>query len=112
MLERERRAHDRLDLERPCKLYIPKTGKYRLGSTWNLSSGGALLQVETPVPLEPGDRVFVGVAMTRRQALFCSGDMHEAGVVRVMPTADDGIALAIHFTGESGDAVMSLRRAA
>ena len=68
----KRRANDRLNLERPCKMYVPRIGRYLSGSTENLSSGGALLQLDMPAAIEPGDRLFVGVALKRRQPIFCS----------------------------------------
>ena len=100
MAECERRVSERLNLERPCKLYIPRIGKYLAGSTWNLSAEGALLQLDRPVPLEPGDRLFVGIALTRRQPIFCSADMMEAAITRVLPTDNDSVALAVHFVDE------------
>ena len=100
MAECERRVFERQNLERPCKLYIPRIGRYLAGSTWNLSAEGGLLQLDRPVPLEPGDRLFVGIALTRRQPIFCSADMMEAGVIRVLPTDNDSVALAVHFIDE------------
>lgn len=100
MAECERRVSERLNLERPCKLYIPRIGRYLAGSTWNLSAEGALLQLDRPVPLEPGDRLFVGIALTRRQPIFCSADMMEAAITRVLPTDNDSVALAVHFVDE------------
>jgi len=112
MAECERRAFERLNLERPCKLYIPRIGKYLAGSTWNLSAEGGLLQLERPVPLEPGDRLFVGIALTRRQPIFCSADMIQAGVTRVLPTDNDGIALAIRFIDRRLELAPALSKAA
>ncbi len=108
----ERRAFERLNLERPCKLYIPRIGRYLAGSTWNLSADGALLQLDRPVPLEPGDRLFVGIALTRRQPIFCSADMIEASVTRVLPTDNDSVALALHFVDEKLELAPVLAQAA
>ena len=93
----ERRATERLNLARPCKMYVPRIGRYLAGSTWNVSSGGVLLQLDRPAPIEPGDRLFVGVALKRRQPIFCSSEMLEAGVTRVLPTDNDSIAVAVRF---------------
>ncbi len=74
----ERRATERLNLARPCKTYVPRIGKYLAGLTWNVSAGGALLQLDRPAPIEPGDRLFLGVALKGRQTIFCSTEMIES----------------------------------
>ena len=108
----ERRANERLNLARPCKTYVPRIGKYLAGSTWNVSSSGALLQLDRPAPIEPGDRLFVGVALKRRQPIFCSSEMMEASVVRVLPTDNDSIAVAIRFIDAELDIEPDMLRAA
>ena len=112
MVQCERRTRDRLTLLRPCKVYVPRIGRYLHGSTWNVSPSGALIELDRPAPLEPGDRLFVGVAITRRQAIFASGDMRGAGILRVLPTDNDCIAVAIHFDHEEPELSPEMRRAA
>ncbi len=114
MVRLERRIHRRLSMERPCKLYIPRVGRYLTGCTWNLSAGGVLVQLDQGAPLEPGDHLYVGVALKRRQAVLSATEMVEADVVRVVPTADDGVALALHFLEEPHESTASTtyRRAA
>ncbi len=112
MVQCERRTRDRLTLLRPCKVYVPRLGRYLHGSTWNVSPSGALLELDRPVPLEPGDRLFVGVAIKRRQAIFASDDMMGAGILRVLPTDNDCIAVAIHFDHEEPELSAEIRRAA
>ena len=112
MVHCERRTRVRLTLLRPCKVYVPRLGRYLHGSTWNLSPSGALLELDRPVPLEPGDRLFVGVAIKRRQPIFASGDMMGAGILRVLPTDNDSIAVAIHFDREDPQLAHELRQAA
>ena len=107
----ERRANQRLSLARPCKLYFPRIGRYVPGSTWNVSSGGALLQLDRALPIEPGDHVFVGIALKRCQAVLPTGEMLEAGVLRVARTAADGIALAVRFLTAQHEAAASRRAA-
>ncbi len=107
----ERRANERLFLARPCKLYVPRIGRYVPGSTWNISSGGAMLQLDRSIPFEPGDQLFVGIALKRRQAVLPVGEMLQAGVVRVARTARDGTALAVRFLAAQHEAGF-LRRAA
>ena len=109
---RERRASERLNLARPCKTYVPRIGRYLAGSTWNVSSSGALLQLDRPAPIEPGDRLFIGVALKRRQTIFCSTEMLEASVVRVLPTDNDSIAVAIRFIDHELEIEPDMRQAA
>ena len=68
MVEQERRTHERVNLQRPCKLYLPSVGKYVSGSTWNVSPGGALLQLNLRAGICAGDRLYVGIALKRSQA--------------------------------------------
>ena len=97
MLWWERRAHDRLSLTRPCKLYLPVSGRYVAGSTGNLSPGGALIHLDRPAPLGPGDRLFVGIAVKRRQALLAANEMLEAEVVRSVLTMEEQTIMAVRF---------------
>ncbi len=93
-------------------MYVPRIGRYLAGLTWNVSSSGALLQLDRPAPIEPGDRLFVGIALKRRQPIFCSTEMMEAGVVRVLPTDSDSIAVAIRFIDAKLEIEPHVRRAA
>jgi hypothetical protein len=70
-----------------------------------------MLQLDRPVPLEPGDRLYVGIALKRRQALLPMGEMLAAGVVRVARTARDGVALAVRFARAHPESEL-MRRAA
>jgi hypothetical protein len=112
MVDQERRTHERVNVERPCKLYLPRVGKYASGSTWNLSAGGVLLQLDLPVGISPGDRLYVGIALKRRQAVLAAGDMIEAEVLRVQQTTDDRVAVAARFVDEAAGEVSLIRRAA
>ncbi len=91
---------------------MPRIGRYLHGSTWNFSPSGALIELDRPAPLEPGDRLFVGVAIKRRQPIFASGDMMGAGILRVLPTDNDSIAVAIHFDRDEPQLADEMRRAA
>ena len=108
----ERRATERLNLARPCKTYVPRIGKYLAGLTWNVSAGGALLQLDRPAPIEPGDRIFLGVALKGRQTIFSSTEMMESAVTRVLPTANDSISVAVRFIDAQLDIETELRQAA
>ena len=112
MVDRERRNHARLKLQRPCKLYLPHVGKYVAGSTWNLSSGGVLLQLGLPVGIAPGDRLYVGIALKRRQAVLTAGEMLEAEVIRVDRTTEERVDVAARFIEEAADELSLISSAA
>jgi hypothetical protein len=96
-IEGDRRRQNRISIERPCKIHDPRTGKYVSAVTCDLSESGLLIDVPRLLELKPGDKVFVGVAMTRRQALLHAKEMMEASVVRALPTTDDHTQLAVRF---------------
>ncbi len=95
--EEDRRAHERVELARACKLHVPAIGRYVPGTTWNLSGGGALLEVDRPLDLRPGQRVSLGVAMKRRQAVLYSSEMFKAEVIRASGAGDRRTVLAVRF---------------
>jgi hypothetical protein len=82
MIDTERREFERLDLQRPCKLYDPASRKYLGGQTRNVSGGGALVELSRPLRLEPGSTVHLGVAYRRRDAVLHGREMIEGRVVR------------------------------
>lgn len=96
-IDGDRRTHPRLQIERPCKLFDPTSGKYYAGQTRDLSENGLLIDVPRLLELKPGDSVHVGVAMKRRQGLLLAKEMIEAIVVRSMATVDDHTTLAVRF---------------
>ena len=99
-IEGDRRTQVRYAIERPCKIFEPRSGKYYSGMTCDLSGGGLLLDIPRVVDLKPGDLLHVGVAMTRRQDLLKAKEMMEARVVRAMTTVDDRTRLAVSFQTE------------
>ncbi len=97
MVDLDRRAHQRLRVARPCKLYVPKTQRYLPGSTRNVSAGGALLSAVAHPAVAAGDRLWVGIALTRRQGILLSNQMLKATVVRLTLAADGEMVLALRF---------------
>jgi hypothetical protein len=79
---RERRRDARLAMARPVKLQCMQTGRYLAAQTQNLSSGGALLEIDQPSLLVAGQRLRVGVAWTSRQTVLHRDELAEATVVR------------------------------
>ncbi len=101
MTEGERRQYPRIPLERPCKIHDPRTGKYHSGVTRDLSTHGLLIELPHLTSLQVGDRIHVGIAMKRRQALLQAANMINATVVRVMLTTDDRALLGVKFDADS-----------
>jgi hypothetical protein len=112
MVDRERRTHARVNLERPCKLYLPHVGRYVAGSTWNLSAGGVLLQLGLPAGVAPGDRMYVGIALKRRQAVLTAGEMIEAEVIRVDRATGDRVEVAARFIEDAAEELSLISSAA
>ena len=112
MDDRERRTHARVKLQRPCKLYLPHVGKYVAGSTWNLSAGGVLLPRSLPAGMAPGDRLYVGIGLKRRQAVLTAGGMLEAQVIRVDRTTEERVDVAARFIEEAADELSLISSAA
>ncbi|MCI0364439.1 MAG: PilZ domain-containing protein [Phycisphaerales bacterium] len=78
-------------------MHDPRTGKYLSGMTRDLSCGGLMIDIPRLVNLKEGDKIFVGVAIKRRQGLLLAKEMVEAVVTRATSTVDDHTALAVHF---------------
>jgi hypothetical protein len=112
MVDQERRTHERVNVERLCKLYLPRAGKYVSGLTWDLSSGGVLLHLDIATRVSAGDRLYVGIAFKRWQAVLAADEMIEAEVVRVDQAAGERIAVAARFVQEKTVYVPVLQRAA
>jgi hypothetical protein len=96
-IEGDRRRYPRVPMQQPCKICDQRGGKYLAASTRNVSAGGLLMNMPCLSQLKPGDRLYVGVALTRRQCILHASQMMEAIVVRATPTVDDHTALAVTF---------------
>ncbi|MFG0283083.1 MAG: PilZ domain-containing protein [Phycisphaerales bacterium JB039] len=92
----ERRAHDRRDLSRPCKVFLKDALRYAPGTTRNVSDGGALLEVGPSRPLSPGDPVDLLISWTG-QAVVRAESMAPARVVRVIESGHDRQLVALSF---------------
>jgi hypothetical protein len=117
-IDHDRRQSPRIALRRPCKVFNPRSGRYASGSTCDVSTGGMLLRLDQPVHIEVGDRLYVGVAQKRRQALLRSSEMIEAEVVRMLagapgtPGAPAGAMVALRFTDPAQEILLPIRQAA
>lgn len=92
----DRRACERREYVRPCKVARRGVTRYASGHTVNLSSSGALLEIDDSTPLGPGVLVDVGI-------LWCRGGLvrHcatiEALVVREAETDLGSRRVAVRF---------------
>ena len=112
-IDHDRRESPRIALSRPCKVFNPRSGKYVGGSTCDVSSGGMLLRLDRPLAVEMGDRVYVGVAQKRRQALLRGDDMVETTVVRKLTTEAGEMLAGVRYADPGrGLVVPTLQRAA
>ena len=78
----ERRRDARLAMNRPVKVECEHAGRYVTGYTQNLSTTGALMDIDHPSLMVPGQRVKVGVAYTRRSVIIKKEEMIPGTVVR------------------------------
>ena len=93
----DHRAHDRVELERPCNLYVAKTNRYLPGRTGDVSAGGALVRLVGIACLAPGDRLGLAVAPDEALTVLHRSEMIDASVVRSVTTPDGGTVVAIRF---------------
>jgi hypothetical protein len=93
----ERRADERIGIRRPCKVYDARYRKYWPAETLDLSPRGAMLRIDRPLDMGPGDHLYVGIAATRRQPVVRSREMLEAVVRHVMVTPDDRTIVGVRF---------------
>ena len=107
-METDRRTHERMNLARPCKVFDPKSGKYVLGTVWNLSDGGALVEMTRPIIAEPGEPLFLGIALKRRQGFIQGDQMLPASVVRSFNTDNGRTTIAMQFGDCSIDVMASM----
>ena len=96
-IEGDRREHTRTAVQRPCKMFDPRTRRYLPGVTRDVSAGGVAIDVPRLTDLKPGDVLHVGLAMKRRDQLLNGAQMLKATVIRAAATVDDHTDLAVRF---------------
>lgn len=82
MTPSERRRDARYHIDRPAKLQCLETGRFIPGAITNVSASGAMLALQNASLMVPGQRVRLGVAWTRQNALIAADSMIEGTVVR------------------------------
>lgn len=93
--ENEQRSHIRTESVHPCRIFDPRSGKYLHGTTCDLSLGGALIRINRPCTLQPGDTLHIGIALGDRLGFMQARDMFEATVVRSFGTPSGQTMVAI-----------------
>ncbi len=111
-IERDRRESPRVSLTRPCKVYRPRSQKYHAGITSDLSSGGACIRLSQPIEYEIGEKLYLGIAQKRRQALLRSHDMVATEITRILPISTQETVLGLRFIDASQGLPESLPLAA
>ncbi len=82
----ERRIHSRVTITGPCKLYLPRAGRYVAGVTINRSTGGALVDVARPTFFEAGELVRVAIPDDAAAAVLPAADLKNAFVTWTIRT--------------------------
>jgi hypothetical protein len=111
-IDRDRREHPRVALQRPCKVFDPRSRKYLTGVTSNISAGGVLMLLSRRAPVQADDCVYVAVAERRRQPLLRRDEMCEARVVRTLNLTTGETALAVRFLDAPAELALPHRMAA
>jgi len=105
-LDHERRIYVRMSTNRPCKVCEPRSGRYVGGHTCDVSAGGMLIELDRPLPLEPGATILVGVA-SKRQAIIRRDGMLEGRVVRALTHTGGATTVAVRFDDVAAELAMA-----
>lgn len=92
-----RRHARRVAVEKPCKIFDPRTGRYFPGRTVDLSQDGILVRLHQATNFKPGDEVKIGVAMHDRQGLIQAKELIDSTVMRMLHTEDGATTIAVQF---------------
>jgi hypothetical protein len=80
MVNAERRAHHRVTVTGPCKLYLPRANRFVAGVTINRSGGGALVDLGRPTFFEAGEHLRVGIPEDAGEAVLPAAALKDAFV--------------------------------
>lgn len=96
----ERRENPRQAMARPIKLRCDESGlRYLAGQTQDISRSGALIHLDHPALVLPGQAVEVMIAEQPRQAVLRRERLMRATVVRSLRHGDSQY-VAVRFLGE------------
>lgn len=93
---KDRRRHARRSMVRTCKARHAEGVRYALAQTQDISESGALLWIQTPRPLSPGQSLAVAIDFEGR-CVLTRGQMLEAKVVRAGPLLNGRQSVAVTF---------------
>ncbi len=82
MPHQNRRRNTRHTLDKAVKVLCLDTGKYISGSTLNISTTGALLKLNSPSLLVPGQQIQIGISWTPSQTILNTKNLTNATVLR------------------------------
>ncbi len=95
-LNTERRRFERSPIQRPAKIHHYGTNHYLPACTHDLSSGGILLEIDSPRPLSPGDCIDVLIGWNDR-AFLHEDDRIPARITRVLRSSSPRQIVAAQF---------------
>ncbi|MBL8764268.1 MAG: PilZ domain-containing protein [Phycisphaerae bacterium] len=94
---RERRAHERHNMLCPGKVFHIRSHRFLPARTINLSTYGALLEVQSDRPLIAGETLDVGVAVTDTPILRAEA-LINSKVIRSSLSGDGNQRVAVQFS--------------
>ncbi|MBC7834529.1 MAG: PilZ domain-containing protein [Phycisphaerales bacterium] len=97
---RDRRLHARQPVDRPGTVFRRSTLRYAAALTCDISTGGVLLELQTPRPVRLGEEVEVGIAWTRSPVISRAA-LVEGKVVRVTDLGDNRQRVAVEFANRA-----------
>ena len=97
----DRRREKRHAMSRPCKVRHAPTGRYLAAETRDVSLAGAMLTIDCPRAIQPGDQIDLLIAWDDR-ALLHDEDSRKGTVVRVMQGPGQRQYVGIALTEELG----------
>lgn len=100
----DRRRHERLDMDRACKVFHPPTRRFSSARTLNLSASGALLSIDSPRELAPGEPLDLLISWNDAPVLASEGRLR-CRIVRVAPVEPRRQAVAVEFAQEIAEPV-------
>ncbi|MGD9689256.1 MAG: PilZ domain-containing protein [Phycisphaerales bacterium] len=94
----ERRQAARVAIERPCRLRRRSGARFEHARTLDVSTRGALIELDSTHPASPGDSISVAVAWNRSPVVTGSSFV-SARVVRADATGPRSQRLGVEFVG-------------
>lgn len=86
---KERRRHQRYEVNRPCKLFHRATRRYLCAETVDVAAGGVLIRVEPTRPIVAGDDIALIVAWN--DEVLLSADAQIPGKVLRVLSSENGM---------------------